>query len=358
MRRALAQQKPVVPDPPDATAAEGDPDLGSCIVGLGVYVDGVPVPHSSSVPEAARQARDQGGYLWLGLHEPTEAQIAEVAHEFGLHPLAVEDAVLAHQRPKLEQYDDRLFAVLRTCKYIEHDTLTDSSDVITTGEVMVFLGPDFVITVRHGRHSGLHNLRAQLEGNQKLLRHGPAAVLYAVADLVVDSYTDVVEAVEVDIEELEESVFSPRRTDDIARIYQLKRELLELRRAVGPLHAPLRTLVERDLPLIPKKTRDYFRDIQDHAFRVGDQISTYDDLLTSILQANLARVTLAENEDVRKISAWVAIAALPTAVAGIYGMNFDYMPELRWRLGYPLVMLFIVSSCVFLYTRFKRSGWL
>ncbi len=342
-------------DVPEAPAAR---DLSNCIVGLGVYVDGVPVEHSTSVPDAARQAREQGGYLWLGLHEPTEAQIEEVALEFDLHPLAVEDAVLAHQRPKLERYDDRLFAVLKTCKYLEHDTLTASSEVITTGEVMVFVGPAFVITVRHGRHSGLHHLRAELEGNQALLQHGPAAVLYAVADLVVDSYTDVVTAMETDIDELEESVFSPRRTDDIGRIYQLKRELLELRRAVTPLTAPLRTLAERDLPQVPEKLRDYFRDIQDHAFRVHDQLGSYDDLLTSILQASLARVTLAENEDVRKISAWVAIAALPTAVAGIYGMNFDYMPELRWRLGYPLVMLVIVSSCLFLYTRFKRSGWL
>jgi len=328
------------------------------VVGCGVYVDGKRVPHEGDYTEAARLARERGGYVWLGLHEPTAEEVDGIATEFGLHPLAVEDAIKAHQRPKLERYDDMLFVVLKTCRYVEHDRLTSTSEVIATGEVMVFVGADYVLTVRHGQHTPLHGLRERLTQDTTLLQHGPAAVLYAIADMVADEYVTVAAQVEVDLDELEESVFRPRRTDDVGRIYQLKRELLELRRAVSPLAAPLRTLSERDVALVPESMREYFRDVDDHVNRVSDQISGYDELLNSILQASLARVTISENEDVRKISSWVAIAAVPTAVAGIYGMNFDTMPELRWQYGYPLVLLVIVTICLMLYRRFKRSGWL
>ena len=341
-----------------AAAAPSGQTVRDPIVGLGVYVDGVQVADRCGVAEAAALARERGGYVWLGLHEPTEADVAGIAAEFRLHPLPVEDAVKAHQRPKLERYEDMLFLVLKTCRYVEHEHLTATSPVINTGEVMIFVGADYVITVRHGDHTPLHGLRERLTGNVDLLRHGPAAVLYAIADLVVDEYVAVAAQVEDDIDELEASVFSPRRTNDIGRIYQLKRELMELRRAVSPLAVPLHTLVERDLPLVPEKMRDYFRDIEDHASRVGDQISGQDELLSSILQASVARVNLAENEDVRKISAWVAIAAVPTAVAGVYGMNFTNMPELHWSFGYPLVMGIVLVICLVLYLRFKRSGWL
>lgn len=342
-RRSTVLAKPARPD---------------SVVGISVYVDGELVPHEGSHSDAARLARERGGYVWLGLQEPTAEELAGIASEFGLHPLPVEDAVKAHQRPKLERYDDMLFLVLKTCRYVEHEQLTATSEVIATGEVMVFLGADYVVTVRHGEHTPLHGLRQQLTQNPKLLRHGPAAVLYAIADLVVDEYITVGAQVGEDIDVLEESVFSPHRTNDIGRIYQLKRELLELRRAISPLAAPLHTLVERDLPLVPEAMREYFRDIDDHANRVNDQITGFDELLTSILQASLARVTLSQNEDIRKISSWVAIAAVPTAVAGIYGMNFAYMPELRWQFGYPLVMVVILAVCALLYRGFKRSGWL
>jgi len=328
------------------------------VVGIGVYVDGERVQSHCSFAEAKVTARERGGYVWLGLHEPTAEQLAPIAHEFGLHPLAVEDAVKAFQRPKLERYDGMLFGVLKTCRYVEHETLTETSQVIATGEVMIFLGADYVITVRHGEHTPLHGLRERLTGNAGLLRKGPAAVLYAIVDLIVDEYVAVAGDFEADIDELEESVFSPKRADDVSRIYQLKRELLELRRAVSPLAVPLQVLAERDLVLVPEAMRDYFRDVDDHARRVSDQITGYDELLSSILQASVARVALAENEDVRKISSWVAIAAVPTALAGIYGMNFDYMPELRWQFGYPLVLLVMLSVCAFLYRQFKRSGWL
>ncbi|MCW2575293.1 MAG: corA, partial [Modestobacter sp.] len=188
--------------------------------------------------------------------------------------------------------------------------------------------------------------------------HGPAAVLYAIADHVVDDFVAVAEAVEDDVEELEVSVFSPARTDDTPRIYQLKRELLQLRRAVQPLETPLSTLVDRPNDLVPEGMRSYFRDVQDHALRIRDQVAGLDELLSSILQASLARTSVADNEDMRKISAWAGIIAVPTAIAGIYGMNFDHMPELHTRWGYPAVLLLMVVACVSLYRGFKHSGWL
>jgi magnesium transporter len=249
--------------------------------------------------------------------------------------------------------------VLKTATYVEHEELTSTSDVVDTGEVMVFLGQNYVITVRHGGHSGLAGLRHRLESEQRdLLCLGPASVLYAVADLVVDTFVEVAGAVEEDVEELEASVFSPERTDDVGRLYHLKRELMALRRAVVPLEQPLQKLAERDVDVVPDAMKSYFRDVLDHAIRVRDQVGALDELLSSILQASLARTSLADNEDVRKISAYAGIIAVPTAIAGIYGMNFEYMPELGWRWGYPLVLLVIALSCVLLYRGFKRNGWL
>jgi magnesium transporter len=327
------------------------------VVDCAVYVDGrrqAPV-----APEhALRAAAGLGGFVWLGLYEPTEDELTAISERYGLHPLAVEDAVYAHQRPKLEHYDDALFMVLKTARYVEHEQLTATSEVVDTGEVMVFLGANYVITVRHGEHSGLTELRARLEEQRDLLCLGPAAVLYAVADLVVDTFVEVANGVTEDVDELEASVFSPERTDDIGRLYQLKRELMALRKAVSPLEVPLQKLAERQIDAVPEAMRSYFRDVQDHAIRVREQVGGLDELLSSILQASLARTTLADNEDMRKISAWAGIIAIPTAIAGIYGMNFEFMPELRWRYGYPLVLLLIVVACVSLYRGFKRNGWL
>ena len=327
------------------------------VVDCAVYVDGqrqAPVRPE----EALRVARESGGFVWLGLYAPSEAELGTIAETYGLHPLAVEDAVYAHQRPKLEQYDDGLFMVLKTTTYVEHDELTPTSDVVGTGEVMVFLGRDHVITVRHGEHNPLQHLRQELERHRELLCLGPSAVLYAVADLVVDTFVEVAEAVGEDVDELETSVFSPERSDDIGRLYQLKRELMQLRRAVAPLEVPLQRLAERSVDVVPGAIRSYFRDVQDHAIRVRDQVSSLDELLTSILQASLARTQMTDNEDMRKISAWAGIIAVPTAIAGIYGMNFEHMPELEWRFGYPLVLLVILGACLLLYRGFKRNGWL
>jgi magnesium transporter len=327
------------------------------VVDCAVYVAGrrqAPVAPEQALATAVAQ----GGFVWLGLYEPTEDELTAISGRYGLHPLAVEDAVYAHQRPKLERYDDALFMVLKTARYVEHEALTATSEVVDTGEVMVFLGADYVITVRHGEHSGLTDLRRRLEEQRDLLCLGPSAVLYAVADLVVDTFVDVAGAVEEDVDELEASVFSPERTDDIGRLYQLKRELMQLRRAVSPLEVPLQKLADKPIDVIPDAMRSYFGDVLDHAIRVRDQVGALDELLSSILQASLARTSLADNEDVRKISAYAGIIAVPTAIAGIYGMNFDYMPELNWRFGYPLVLIVIALSCVLLYRGFKRNGWL
>src|SRR3954464_4412327 len=284
----------------------GPRDGVGAVVDCAVYVDGVrqePVPPG----EALRVATGRGGYVWLGLFEPSEDELTAIAGQYDLHPLAVEDAVYAHQRPKLERYDDALFMVLKTATYVEHDQLTATSEVVGTGEVMVFLGPHYVITVRHGDHNEPTELRHRLEEQRELLCVGPAAVLYAVADLVVDTFVDVAGAVEEDVDELEQSVFSPERTDDIGRLYQLKRELLSLRKAVTPLEVPLQKLAERQIDVVPEAMRSYFRDVQDHAIRVREQVGGLDELLSSILQASLARTTLADNEDMRKISAYAGI---------------------------------------------------
>jgi magnesium transporter len=341
------------PKPPPTRPAGQD-----VVVDCAVYVDGrrqAPV----APEDALESAIAGGGFVWLGLYEPSEDELTAISGQYGLHPLAVEDAVYAHQRPKLEHYDDdALFMVLKTARYVEHEELTATSAVVDTGEVMAFLGRNYVITVRHGDHQGLADLRSRMEEQRDLLCLGPTAVLYAVADLVVDTFVDVASAVTEDVEELEASVFSPERTDDIGRLYQLKRELMSLRKAVAPLELPLQKLAERQIDVVPDVMRSYFRDVQDHAIRVRDQVGGLDELLSSILQASLARTTLADNEDMRKISAWAGIIAVPTAIAGIYGMNFEFMPELEWRYSYPLVLLVILSACVLLYRGFKRNGWL
>jgi magnesium transporter len=345
--------RPAGREPRMSTRREGIPAVVDCAV----YVDGrrqAPVEPE----EALRAAREQGGFVWLGLYEPTEEELGAIAARYDLHPLAVEDAVFAHQRPKLERYDDALFMVLKTATYVEHEELTATSEVVDTGEVMVFLGPHYVITVRHGHHGELGDLRHRLEEQHDLLCLGPAAVLYAVADLVVDTFVDVSGAVEDDVDELEASVFSPSRTDDIGRLYQLKRELMSLRRAVSPLEVPLQKLAERQIDVVPDAMRSYFRDVLDHAIRVRDQVAGLDELLTSILQASLARTSMADNEDMRKISAWAGIIAVPTAIAGIYGMNFEHMPELDTQYGYPVVLLVIALACFLLHRGFKRNGWL
>jgi magnesium transporter len=334
--------------------------LGSSVVNCVTYREGVREPVGSDLVDAVERVRRHGeGFVWLGLHEPTDQEFAGIAELFHLHPLAVEDAVEAHQRPKLERYGETLFAVFKTVCYVEHEQLTATSEVVNTGEIMVFTGEDFVITVRHGMHGSLGPLREELESDREQLSKGPAAVLHAIADHVVDDYLHVTDAVQADIDHVEMEVFAENgaRTDP-GRIYQLKRELLELKRAVVPLGRPIEELATRPIRVVSPEIQTYFRDVLDHLMRAKDHIAAFDELLNSILQAHLAQVTVAQNEDMRKITAWAAIIAIPTMVCGLYGMNFDYMPELRWTYGYPLVVGVISVACVVLYRGFRRNGWL
>ncbi|UFR05126.1 magnesium/cobalt transporter CorA [Streptomyces sp. Go40/10] len=334
--------------------------LGSSVVNCVTYQDGVRVPECADLVDAVRLVRKAGeGFVWLGLHEPTDREFAGIAELFDLHPLAVEDAVEAHQRPKLEHYGDTLFAVFKTVCYVEHEQLTATSEVVDTGEIMVFVGKDFVITVRHGRHGSLGPLREELEADPHQLAKGPAAVLHAIADHVVDDYLTVTDAVQADIDQVETEVFSENGARlDPGRIYQMKRELLELKRAVVPLGRPVEDLATRPIRVVAPEIQAYFRDVFDHLIRVKEQIAAFDELLNSILQAHLAQVTVAQNEDMRKITAWAAVVAVPTMVCGVYGMNFDHMPELHWRFGYPLVMTVMATACLALYRGFRRNGWL
>ncbi|MEW2286471.1 magnesium and cobalt transport protein CorA [Streptomyces sp. NPDC047841] len=334
--------------------------LGSSVVNCVTYQDGVRVPGCADLVDAVRLVRKTGeGFVWLGLHEPTDREFTGIAELFDLHPLAVEDAIEAHQRPKLEHYGDTLFAVFKTVCYVEHEQLTATSEVVDTGEIMVFAGEDFVITVRHGRHGSLGPLREELEADPHQLAKGPAAVLHAIADHVVDDYLSVTDAVQADIDQVETDVFSENGARlDAGRIYQMKRELLELKRAVVPLGRPLEDLATRPIRVVAPEIQTYFRDVLDHLIRAKEQIAAFDELLNSILQAHLAQVTVAQNEDMRKITAWAAVIAVPTMVCGVYGMNFEHMPELHWRFGYPLIMAVTAGACLAVYRGFRRNGWL
>ncbi|MDT5018317.1 MAG: magnesium transporter, partial [Mycobacterium sp.] len=304
------------------------------------------------------EGEGRNAFVWVGLHEPDHHQMQAVADVFQLHELAVEDAVCAHQRPKLERYDNTLFLVLKTVNYVEHDTVANAREIVETGEIMVFVGPDFVVTVRHGEHGGLAGVRKQFDASPALLKLGPYAVMHAIADHVVDGYLDITDLVETDIDAIEENVFSPTQPTNIDHIYLLKREVVEMRRAVGPLTLALQRLGTDHNDLISIEVRRYLRDVLDHNIQASDRITSYDELLSSMVQAALGKVAMQQNVDMRKISAWVAIAAVPTALAGIYGMNFDHMPELHWTFGYPAVLLLMATVCTLLYTTLRRNRWL
>jgi magnesium transporter len=292
-------------------------------------------------------------FVWIGLYEPTEDEFDSLQREFGLHPLAVEDAIHAHQRPKLEVFDDMVLLVLKTARYV------DPTEVVELGELLVFLGHDYVITVRHGAASELAPVREALESDPERLRKGPGAVLHAILDRVVDDYGPAIEGLQEDIDQVESELFSGDRSSNPGeRIYRLLREVLAFRRASAPLVDPIEKLAAGHFQQVHEEIRDYFRDVNDHLIRARDQLDGMHDLLASSLQANLAQVGIRQNEDMRRISAWVAIIAVPTAVAGIYGMNFEHMPELTWTYGYPAVVLLMLTICSSLYWYFRRAGWL
>jgi magnesium transporter len=317
------------------------------IVDCGVYERGVRIPDAPTVREALKTACERpDAFVWLGLHEPTFEEFEEVQELFDLHPLAVEDAVHAHQRPKVERYGDTLFVVLIPARYV------DPEEVVDLGELMLFIGNSFVVTVRHGPSGNLAETRLALEADPERLATGTSAVLHAVMDRVVDDYHVVSAGLEVDIDEIEAAVFSDDRRNHAERIFKLKREVLDFRRAVLPLVDPLEDFADDGT------LDEYFRDVHDHVLRVAERVDSYDAILSSALSANLAQVGVRQNEDMRKISAWVAILAVPTMVAGVYGMNFEHMPELDWEYGYYAVLGLMVAACVGLYFWFRRRGWL
>ena len=330
------------------------------IVDCAIYRGGRRSEGPEDLSDALANARAAGGFVWIGLHEPTEQEFSKVTEEFGLHPLAVEDALKAHQRPKLEVYDDSLFMVLKPVVY-EPET-----DSVSSGEVMIFLGDGFVVTVRHGEGAPLGVVRKRLEQQPEMLGKGPTAVLYALADTSVDHYLDVATELGTDLEELEAEVFSPDgggSRNTASRIYNFKRQILEFRRATNPLALPLTRLSNIGsfgdaLPYVDDSARPFFRDVSDHLTRVNESVEGLDRLVSDILSAHLAQMSVRQNDDMRKISAWAAMAAVPTMIAGIYGMNFEHMPELHWIWAYPVVIALMVVLELLLYRQFKRRGWL
>jgi len=323
------------------------------LIDCATYCHGVreEIPHD---PQALEEVMsnltsddDPRSFLWVGLHDPNQEELAAFADALKLHPLAVEDALEEHQRPKAERYENHIFMSIRTVEYRDDD--------ITTGEINMFLGENFLLTVRKGVGHDLRQVRKRAEANTEELEHGPVAALYAVIDSVVDDYERVAAELDQDIAELEASVFSAQRTSDSHRIYRLKRETLEFRRAVMPLREPVSRFATATMP---EEARPYFRDIGDHLNRVSESIDSTDKLLDNALSAHLAQLTIQQNNDMRRLTAGATLFAIPTAIAGIYGMNFVHMPELTWRYGYPIVVGITAVICWFTYRRFRKSGWL
>ena len=323
------------------------------IVDCAVYRDGRRRDESVDLATAGRIVRTSDeGFTWIGVHEPTAEEFESVAREFALHPLAVEDAVKAHQRPKLETYGDTVFLVVKTAGYRDRDEIVD------IGQLMLFIGERFVVSVRHGSNAALPEVRKVLEADPERLRQGPAVVLHAVLDRIVDDYESVLASLDTDVDEIEDEVFGSQRGNSAQRIYLVRRELSEFRRAVEPLATVLQRLSDGKLSMVDDSTQPYFRDVHDHLLRTAEHIDHLSGLLGSALDANLAKVSIQQNSDQRKISAWAAIGLVPTVTGAIYGMNFEHMPELDWRFGYPLVMTLTAIVCLTLYRAFKRSNWL
>ena len=322
------------------------------IIDCAVYEKGLRRSRDEPIRGTREAAAGPDAFVWIGLYEPTETEFATVREEFDLHELAVEDAMKAHQRPKLEIYDDTAFVVLKSARY------KDLEEVVEFGEILLLVSDNFAVVVRHGEASGLTEARRYLEQNPELLRMGPTAVLHRVMDRVVDDYMPVVEGLGKDIQEVEKDVFSTEWSNPAERIYFLKREVLEFEQAVAPLIEPLNRLSRGFFALVPDGMDEYFRDVHDHVLRLSDQISTYRDLLTSVLEANLTQVSVRQNEDMRKISAWVAVAVVPTLIAGVFGMNFRRMPGLDQAWGFPVVLAVMAVVAGGLYRMFRRSGWL
>jgi magnesium transporter len=322
------------------------------VVNSASYAGGLRVGEVA-IPDISEVLKQPDRFVWIGLHEPDAELLAEVQQEFSLHDLAVEDAALAHQRPKLERYGDSLFVVLRTAH------LDRAAGELEFGETHLFVGPNYVVSVRHGPSLPYVEVRSRCEASPDLLARGPSFVLYSLMDFIVDQYFPLVDAFEDKLEALEDNIFRQTLTRETTeRIYQLKRMLLEVKRGVAPLVDMCNRLMRADTPLISDEVRPYFRDIYDHAIRINEMIDVLRELLTTALEANLSLVAVSQNDAMKRLAGWAAIIAVPTMIAGIYGMNFRFMPELDWIFGYPMAMVLMVGACGFLYYKFKRSGWL
>jgi magnesium transporter len=349
-----------------ATALAPSPGRPS-VVQASLYRDGRKVASPGTLAETFRLLRDEpDGMAWIGLHRPSEAELLSLAAEFDLHELAVEDAMEAHQRPKLERYGDTLFVVLRAARYL------DAQEEVDFGELHVFLGPDFLITVRHGAAPDLSAVRRRMEETPELLALGPEAVLYAILDAVVDGYAPVVAGVQNDIDEIETEVF--RGDPEVSRrIYELSREMVEFQRATRPLVGMLHNLMAGFAKYgTDEELQRHLRDVADHVTHTSERVDGFRQALTEILTVNATLVTqqqnaemralaeagFAQNEEIKKISSWAAILFAPTLVGTIYGMNFDHMPELHWVYGYPFAILLMAVVCSSLYVVFKKRGWL
>jgi magnesium transporter len=303
-----------------------------------------------SINEGRSWAQKPVHFVWIGFHEPNEAELREIQAQFELHPLAIEDALHAHQRPKLELYGDSLFLVLRTAQL--------QGDHVAFGETHIFAGQGFVISIRHGPSASYAPVRTRCESCPRLLRHGEDYVLYAILDFVVDNYVPVIEALESEVGELEDRLLKDRITrGDVERIYQLRRELLQLRRTVAPTIEVCRRLEHLELPFIDDATRAYFRDVVDHVQRVNESIDALREVLAFSFEAALLLQSARQGDIQRRFAGWAAILAVPTAIAGIYGMNFDFMPELDFRFGYFAVLTLILVICLYLFYRFRKAGW-
>jgi magnesium transporter len=321
------------------------------IVDNAIYVDGRREAGPVTLRETYEAVREGRGVAWIGLYRPTQEEFASVSEEFGLHALAVEDATEAHQRPKLERYGDSVFVVLKPARYL------DEEERVEFGEIHVFVGEDFVVTVRHSEAPDIGVVRRSLEADPELLRRGPEAILHAIMDRVVDDYMPVVDGLENDIEEIEAEVFEGNPAVS-RRIYELSREVIQFQRATDPLGDVLGNVIQAEPRDVDPEVRRYLRDVQDHLLQVTERLAGFRELLQNILSVNLTLSSLSQNEEVKKISAWAAILFAPTLIGTIYGMNFRYMPELNWFLGYPFALMLMALISLSLYLVFKRRGWL
>jgi len=343
---------------PDAAHERSEPDSMRVPPELvwSRYLGGRPCP-SDNLQTCVQSARQGEGYAWIGLHTPSEETMSTLGEKLGLHELAIEDAVHGHRRSKLERFDEHLFFVISTVAYQDRGA-DESAEIVTTGELMVFLGDWFVMTSRHSGPSRMPEVRAEVEQDSDDMPLGPSRVLYACLSVAIDDFERVAAQMEEDVEDCEELVFGDRSQPDVERPYEIKRELIEFRRCVGPLGAPLAALSTRALPFIGEDARPYFGELAERVQLVRESVAAMEDQLTNILQAALARASMADNRDMRKISAAVAILAIPTTLGAIYGMNFDTIPELHWGYGYAMVMTLNVVAMTVLYFIFRRIKWL